>query len=78
MHTPLAAAAAKCHAGSLLQQFTCGWNQPQTGAAHAGHIAGHSVLPWLLILAVAVLSVRLAKKRRNAAGAAPARTAARR
>ena len=78
-----AAAAANCTTGSWQQKWDCGWNQPATGAAHAGYFTGHNVVPVLLVLAVVILvlrAVRKRRKRRNRAAASlgPTRVAARR
>ena len=81
MHiTYLAAAAANCTSGSWQQKWDCGWNQPTTGAAHAGSFTGHNVVPVLIGLAIVLLAVRAVRKRRNRAGASarPTRVAARR
>jgi hypothetical protein len=60
----LAAGAANCHAGSWLQQWKCGWNQPTTAASHAGLDLGHNAPLALIIAAVVLLAVRMARKRR--------------
>jgi len=55
-----AAAAATCHAGSWLQQWKCGWDEP------AAHGAASGALGWLIILAVAaVVAVAVRRKMRN-------------
>jgi hypothetical protein len=77
MHTYLTAAAANCSSGTWQQKWDCGWNQPTSGAAHAGLVAGHA-MPALIVLAVIIAVVMLAKKARGAARPSPAKTAARR
>jgi hypothetical protein len=77
MHTYLSAAAANCSTGTWQQKWNCGWNQPATGAAHAGQVAGHAMSA-LIVLAVIIAIVMLAKKTKRAGRAAPAKTAARR
>ena len=76
----LAAAAANCTTGSWQQKWDCGWNQPTTGAAHAGYFTGHNVVPVLVGLVIVLLAVRAVRKRRNraSASAGTARVAARR
>ena len=77
MITHLTAAVANCSTGTWQQKWDCGWNQPATGAAHAGLAVGHA-MPALIVLAVIIAVVLLAKKTRSAARPAPAKTAARR
>jgi hypothetical protein len=77
MNTHLAAAA--CRSGTWLQRWKCGWDQPTTGAGHAGYMSGHNVLPALLVLAVILLAVRAVRKRRvrsSPAATGPARARA--
>jgi hypothetical protein len=74
MHTDLAAAVVNCNTGTWQQRWHCAWNQPTTGAANAGLVAGHNVAPALIVLAVIVIVVMLAKKARRAGGG-PAKAA---
>ena len=78
MITNLAAAAASC-TGTWPQKWNCGWNKPVSPAvAHAGYDFGHSLLPALAVLAVVILLVRSAKRRKKGRSAAPAGAGARR
>jgi hypothetical protein len=57
-----------CSTGSWSQKWNCGWNQPTTGAAHAGYVFGHDIVPLLLIAAI-IISVAVASRRRSTTGA---------
>ena len=78
MMTNLAAGAASC-TGTWQQKWKCGWDQPTSATVpHVGYDVGHSLLPALVVLAVVILLVRVAKKRKKGRSAAPASAGARR
>ncbi len=78
MITRHAVAAANC-AGTWSQKWKCGWNAPVSpAAAHSGYTFGHSVLPALFVLAVAIFLYRAVKKRGKSRSSAPAASGARR
>ena len=62
MH-PLTVLAA-CNVGSWEQKLKCGWHQPTTNAANAGAFAGHSVMPWLIGIAIGLLIIVMISKSR--------------
>ena len=65
MITNHALAAARC-AGTWQQKWNCGWKQPTSSALpRTGYDFGHSLLPALVVLAVVILAVRVAKRRRK-------------
>lgn len=71
--TTLAAKApAYCSSGhgvlTPAQWKTCwnaGWSQPVTNAANSGAIAGHSVVPWMLLVGVIIGVILLASRSRS-------------
>jgi len=65
-----AAVPGYCTSGSGVhtpaQWVTCaklGWNQPTTGATHAGFVTGHSGAPVFLIGAVVIVLILMALSR---------------
>jgi hypothetical protein len=77
MHDNLAAAAANCSTGTWQQKWDCGWNQPVTGAAHAGQLTGHSI-PVAVAAVILLILIVIVAKRAKSARPSPAKTAARR
>ena len=72
MITSLAAAAPAC-TGTWQQKWQCGWNKPVSPqAASFGYDFGHGLLPALAVLAVVILLVRAAKRRKKGRSAATA------
>jgi hypothetical protein len=72
MITHHAVAAASC-TGTWQQRWNCGWNKPVSPTvAQSGYDFGHTLLPALVVLAVVIFLVRVAKKRKKGRSAAPA------
>ena len=77
MITYITVTPASC-IGTWSQRWNCGWNKPVSPAVgQAGYDFGHSLLPALFVLAIAILVARSMRKRKKAR-AAPAGAAARR
>jgi len=64
---PATQTPAACNTGSIQQQFECGLHNSHAYdvGAHAGHVVGPGVMPFILVVLTVLVLIALARRGRS-------------